>query len=109
MSADIYHVNLLANGYLPLVKAALYTAPAGKRVIIKTITIVSEDAGNRVVNIYVNSSGTSRGITPFNMILGPGYKGVDDDNHTLYDGDMIEGDCDAASKVSYAIEGAVAE
>jgi hypothetical protein len=109
MSADIYHVDVLASGYLPAAKATLYTAPTGKRVIVKTITIVSEDAGNRVVNLYVNNSGTSRGITPFNMILGPGYKGVDDDNHTLYDGDTIEGDCDAASTVSYAIEGAVAE
>lgn len=108
MSADLYHAQVLAQDYLPAVKATLYTAPPGKRVVVKSIICVNEDSGNHTINLYVNSF-SSRSISPFNMILGPGYKTGPPMIHTLYDGDLIEGDCDTPSVVSYTIEGAVSE
>jgi hypothetical protein len=108
VSADLYHAQVLAQGYLPAVKATLYTAPAGKRVVVKSLICVNEDVSNHTINLYINSF-SSRSISPFNMILGPGYKTGPPLIHTLYDGDLIEGDCDMASTVSFTIEGAVSE
>ena len=102
---DTFHLTMLASGYLPVVLGTLYTAPAGRRVLIKTITCVNEDGGPRIINIYI----AGKRVSPSDMNLGAAHKTVEDVNHVLTGSSIISGDCDSPNKVSYLIEGVVSE
>lgn len=98
----------VADGELPLVKATLYTVPAGKSVMIR-IEVVNKSGANKQINIYYKKSGgSSRLITPLNLDLPTRYKcDVQEQPFTLGAGDQIEGDATAATSVDYVIYGQV--
>ena len=95
----------LAEGQLPAATAALYTSPALTTTIVKSIVFTNTDVVGRIINLYINSAGTPRRITPKDLSLDAGYMGVCDDIYTLSAGDTIEGDADAATIVDYVING----
>lgn len=95
----------LGEGQLPNSKTTLYTVPAGKTAIIRSILLVNTNASSRTVNIYANFSGTSRRIVPANYVLGGSAKMEDTSAVTLEAGDFIEGDASVAAQVDYIISG----
>jgi len=96
---------VLADGQLPNSKGTLYTA--AKITIVKTISFVNTDTVTRLCNLYLNTSGTSRLISPKNLSMPTRYKAEFDDPICLEVGDLIEGDADAATVVDYIITGAI--
>jgi hypothetical protein len=103
--AGTFTIKALADGTLPLVKTTLYTVPVSTRTIIKTITYVNTDTSTVNVNLYINSSGTSRRIIPKDLALGKGSLMETDEEYTLEAGDLIEGDSSVAAVVDYTING----
>lgn len=92
----------LADGQLPNAKGTLLTAPFN--CWIKGITLVSSDGVSYNCNLYLNRSGTSRRIIPFNKPI------IDDLQwpfanclHDIETGDLIEGDASSAAKMDYVI------
>jgi hypothetical protein len=100
-----FTVQSLADGQLAASKGTIYTAPTGKQVIVKTIVLVNASAAARTVNLYVKPGSTSRRIIPKDMTLAAGNSLEFDNELTISDGDLIEGDADAATSVDYSIHG----
>jgi hypothetical protein len=99
-------IKSLADGQLPNSKGTLYTVGGATSTIIKKITCVNTNTTTESVNLYIKRSGsTSRRICPKDLQLAAGYMAVDDEEHALAAGDLIEGDTTTASKVDYIIEG----
>lgn len=95
----------LANGQLANTKGTLYTTPGATQTIVKTITLVNTGASTRTINIYLNTSGTSRRIIPKDTSLLTGEAFYIDLNLTLEAADLIEGDASAATEIDYTISG----
>ena len=99
-------IKILGEGQLPDTLGDLYTAPAGKSAIIKSIIIVNNNTTTETLNIYILKSGsTARKIIPKDLQLDAGYSCVIDDGITLGDGDKIQGVTTTASEVDYTING----
>lgn len=103
--AGTFTIKALADGTLPTTKSTLYTVPVSTRTIIKTITYVNNHTSVVNVNLYINSSGTSRKIIPKNMAFTSGYSLETDEEYTLEAGDLIEGDASVISVIDYTING----
>lgn len=95
--------SLLADGFLPTSKTAIYTAPASTVVYISEIVLFNTNATPQTIIIYVNP-GTSRidarfaGMSQyFRMRRGAGI--------ILESGDTIEAETTTGTAVSYAIYG----
>ncbi len=102
-----YVSSQLANGQLANTKGTLYTVPALTVTIVKSITVVNTDSSARTINLYIKkAAGTSRRICPKDLSLGIGACYTIDDDKTLGAGDLIEGDCSAATVADYVISGA---
>jgi hypothetical protein len=99
-------IKALASGQLAGAKGTLYTTPALTQTIVKSITLVNTDSSARTVNVYVNTTGTSRRIVPKDMSIPAGGSYVFDDLVTLEAADLIEGDASTANVVDYVINGA---
>lgn len=96
----------LAQGQLAATKGTIYTTPAVTQAIVKSITVVNTDVAARTINLYINSAGTSRRIVPKDLSLAIGACVTVDDVKTLEAGDLIEGDCSAATVADFLISGA---
>lgn len=101
-------VKTLADGQLPTVKAALYTAPAAGAGV-KFFRLVNASASVVTLNLYLKKSGgTSRRIVPKDYSLAAGaLLDVLDAVQAIgmETGDAIEGDCSAGTAVDYVING----
>lgn len=95
----------LGNGELPSTKGTLYSAPADKTAIVRSIVLVNKTASAVTVNIYGNFTGTSRHLIPKDMQLQPGARYDDDMPITLDFADYIEGDASSASAVDFVLNG----
>ena len=98
----------LADGQLPASKTTLYTVPASKVCILRSIVLVNTDTSAKTVNLYIDFTGTSRRIIAKDLSLDAGARFVDDTPIILEDGDKIEGDAASADKVDYSLSGVVA-
>lgn len=97
----------LADGQLSLAKTTLYTVPASTKAIVKSIILVNTNTTtSRIVQLYVNRTGTSRRIWARDYTITPKSRAEDTAVITLETGDLIEGEADAASEVDYVISGA---
>jgi hypothetical protein len=99
-------IKALASGQLGASKATLYTVPGSTQTIIKSITLVNTDSVTRTVNLYINTAGTSRRVSPKDLSLPAGAMFELDRVITLEAADLIEGDASSAAVVDYAISGA---
>lgn len=95
----------LGEGQLPSTKTALYTVPASTQAIVINIILVNETTGDLTANLYANLSGTSRRLTPVNLVIPAGQKFTMKDKVTLAAADIIEGDASAATDIDYVING----
>lgn len=100
-------IKQLAQGQLAAAKGTIYTTPAVTQAIVKSITVVNSDTVARAVNLYVKRvAGTSRRIVPKDLSLAIGALLEVDRVITLEAGDLIEGDCAAATVADFLISGA---
>ena len=96
---------VLADGQLPSTKGTLYTA--ADITIVKLVTYSNTGTDAQAVNLYVDSSGTSRYISPKNMSLGGHYLVEFDQPISLEVGDLLQGDAATALMVDYVVTGAI--
>lgn len=94
----------LAQGQLPSTAGALYTAPTGKKAIIRRITIVNTDSVDRTFQLFQSGTTDANALTPVFTLLAGGMA-VDDDVMTLDDADTLEGVASVASKLTYTVQG----
>ena len=94
------------DGQLGTTKGTLYTVAASTQAIVRTITLVNTIGVEVSVNIYYKvSGGTSRLITPKNMIMEPYGLALVKHIQTLEAAGIIEGDASVATTVDYTISG----
>jgi hypothetical protein len=103
--AGTFSIKALGEGQLAGAKGTIYTVPSVTQTVIKTITLVNTTAGALTVNLYINSSGTSRRIIPKDLSLGAGEALETDRDYTLEAGDLIEGDASSATSIDFTISG----
>lgn len=99
-------IKALASGQLAVSKGTIYTVPGSTQTVVKSITMTNTDASTRTLNLYVNTAGTSRRITPKDLSLIAGAQFILDHVITLEAADLIEGDASVASVVDFVISGA---
>jgi hypothetical protein len=96
----------LGEGRLPSPKGTLYTVPANKTVIVRSIILVNTHTTlSRTVNLYANFTGTSRHLIPIDSVIPPKGSLEFETPVTLEAGDLIEGDASAVTEVDYTISG----
>ncbi len=103
--AGTFSIKALGDGQLAAAKGTLYTVPALTQTIIKSVTFVNTTAGALTVNLYTNTTGTSRQIIPVDLSLGAGESMETSVDYTLEAGDLLEGDASSATSVDYTISG----
>ena len=91
---DIYN----ADGQLPAVKTTLYTVPGSSKSYLKSISLKNTGGASETVQLYFNSSGTSREITT--IILGADESATIDATG-FQAGALIEGLSTNANVVDY--------
>lgn len=94
-------LKVFANGQLPASKATLYTCVGGSSL---RIGIVNTSGTALKINLYTDTSGTSRRVIPKDMLLQPSFV-FTTDYLELEDGDKVEGSAGTASAVDYVIRG----
>jgi hypothetical protein len=103
----IFAAKNLGEGQLTVTgEETLYTVPAGRTTIIRSIHLTNTDTVRRTLNVYYKKSGSaSRRIAPKNMSLSPGFTLILENTITMTVGDKICGDAEVNSKVDYVISG----
>lgn len=103
MSASFKRV--LGDGLLPAAVTTLYASPTRARVTVGVISLVNSDSVSRVVNVFLNRSGTRRRIASKDLTIRAGFLIELDQPYVLEPGDVIEGGADVADAVEYTISG----
>lgn len=100
-------VKVLADGQLANAKATLYTVPGATVAYIKFLSVHNVSGGSENVEIFVNTSGTSRRIAYATLAANEGARVIDKDETLILDaGDLLEGRTTNATSVDYVITGA---
>jgi len=98
-------IKALANGLLQIDQLALYIVPVNASTKVTNIIMVNAHSSAITVNLYVNTTGTSRPLTPVDLSIAAYARAVIDDMVMLESNDSLEGYASTADKVSYIING----
>ena len=95
---------------LPNTVYRLYTAPAAKAAIVKSIRVTNIKSQTINITLYLNRPDADgryrrRLLAPKNMTIPPNGACIDDSEITLEPGDSIEGECAQGNSVHYIISG----
>jgi hypothetical protein len=96
----------LGAGQLPNSKTTIYTVPALKSTLIRSVILVNSSGSAVTVNLYAKvSGGSSRRLIPVGFSI-PAYTSFEFDSIvTMSAADQLEGDASTASVVDYSISG----
>lgn len=96
----------IADGQLANTKTTMFTCPAGSRALIKSIVLVNTHSTDaKVVNLYVNRTGTSRRLIDVDKSIAGKASYVFSEPVTLEEADLLEGDAASATTVDYVVSG----
>lgn len=100
-------IKALANNQLSNTQGALYTVPAGKTAIVKSMRFVNtNDTTSYTMKIYYKrNSGTARLILPKDLSIAPKALVLDNDEITMEAGDEIRGEASTTNVIDYVISG----
>lgn len=98
-------IKVLYDGQLPTGKTTLFTCPANSSAVIKTMTFKNTAGTDKTIAIYLNTSGSSRKISPDTIIAGDTH--VYDESYSMEAGDTIEGETQTINTVDAYIGGVI--
>lgn len=99
-----FAASVLADGQIASTKGTIYTVPGATTAYIYNLRICNTNATPQDVDVWVNTSGTSRQIGRFSLAQ---YESADvfSQPFHLSAGDLIEADTITATAVDYVITG----
>lgn len=104
--AGVFAAKVLADGQLAIAKATLYTVPALTVAYMRYLTFFNTNAASQTVNLYLNTSGTSRQVKRY--VLAQYESAIWPDPNvtaTIQAGDLVEADTTTATAVDYVLTG----
>jgi hypothetical protein len=95
----------LGIGQLSNTLQTIYTVPAGKQAIIRSLLVVNTDSAVVTIDLFVQIGAVTARIIPALLELRSGSKYDDNSSIMLPTGAMIKGQADVANVVDYIISG----
>lgn len=95
---------VIGDGQLPAAKGTLYTVPVGTSTYIHNINVYNTNAATQTVQIFLNTSGTSRRYRQFVLAQDESAE-VFTQPVQLQTGDLVEGVTTNAAAVDYVLTG----
>lgn len=101
-----FTASALADGSVPTSKAAIFTAPSGVTVYVKSLTLFNMNPTTQVVIVYLRRTGTSRAVRRYELEQFQSAEVVaSSGSWILESSDAIEAQATTAGAVDFTVSG----